>query len=87
MSRILRNSEKREKSRVALCEAADAILTAAGDVRLTKKLYPGERDPFHGRRLTKAKQKTERTMRQQAERREKITAANVGGSRLIKKEK
>jgi hypothetical protein len=88
MSRILRirkNRQNREtRQAAALTKAADAILTAAGDQRLIKKFYPGGRDPFHGRRLTRAKRKTEQAVRQQAKHRMKVAAAGLGESKLIK---
>jgi hypothetical protein len=88
MSRIVENLQKLEKSRKIarheLREAADAILTRAGAGRLTKKFHPGERDPFHGRRLRRSKQMTEQTLRRKTERRERIAAQRVSESRLIK---
>jgi hypothetical protein len=93
MSRILKKLKNREKiARHELREAADAILTAAGNERLTKKFVPGERDlvrKFRGQRLARYRKKTAESIREQAERREKIA---VGlelyrlESKIIKKE-
>jgi hypothetical protein len=57
---------------------------------LVRKFVPGERDPFRGRRITRAKRKTERVPRQQAELREVFAVGlelyQRTESRLTKKE-
>ena len=74
-------------------EAADAILTAAGDWRLTRKWVPGERDiirKVRRQRLARFRKKTVETLRGRAERREKIAVGleldRQSESKLIKKE-
>lgn len=94
MSRILTKSKNREKSRGGeLREAADAILTAAGDWRLTRKWVPGERGiirKVRRQRLARFRKKTVETLRGRAERREKIAVGleldRQSESKLIKKE-
>jgi hypothetical protein len=92
MSRILTNGKIVKKSR-ALEKAADAILTAAGNERLTKKWVPGERDlifKVRDRRLARYRKKTAESIRKQAELRQKIAVGleldRQSESKLIKKE-
>jgi hypothetical protein len=67
---------------------ADAIL--AGDKPLIRKFVPGEHDLFRGRRLSRAKKKTAQSIRQRAERRERVAVDmeryQRAESRLIKRE-
>jgi hypothetical protein len=95
MSRILTKLKNREKSRGgALERAADAILTAAGNGRLTSKFERGRlhrERKVRNQRLDRYKKKTAETIRGQAERREKIAVGlelyQRTESRLIKREK
>jgi len=95
MSRILTNGKIREKipRGQRLERRADAILTAAGNKRLTKKWVPGERDlvlKVRDRRLARYRKKTAESIMEWAELREKIAVGlelcRQAESKLIKKE-